>query len=358
MSIVKIEEVKYREFGNCVRIYNEVAEVFVTLDMGPRIIKYNLLGKENVFCEHLTEEPQVKETGWKIIGGHRLWHAPESIPRTYELDNKKLEYTLIENGIQITCDIEKTTGLHKNLIIILSENTAETAVIHDIANKGVWTVEYAVWALSVMAVGGVEIIPTNQNDSGQLHNTNISLWSYAKMNDDRVYWGDKYITLRQDPNATTAFKMGTNNNHAWAAYINNGCAFVKRYAHFSDEKYPDNNVSFETYTNDFMLEVETLSPIAEVNPGEMLEHIEVWNITEDIQAPENTEESIQAVVDKLNIPASLTKENDKHSCGCGDDGCDDDGCGCGDDCDCGDDCNCDGEDHKHNHDDGDCGCGC
>lgn len=349
MSMVKIEEVKYKEFGNCVRIYNEVAELYVTIDMGPRIIKYNLLGKENVFCEHLTDEPQVKETGWKIIGGHRLWHAPESIPRTYELDNKKVEYTPIENGIQITSDIEKTTGLQKNLIIILSENTAETAVIHDIANRGVWTAEYAVWALSVMATGGLEVIPVNQKDTGLLHNQNISLWPYAKMSDDRVYWGEKYISLHQDTNAATAFKMGTNNTQAWAAYFNNGCAFVKRYAHFDGETYPDNNVSFETYTNDFMLEVETLSPLAKVNPGEMLEHIEVWNLTADVEVPENNEESIQAAVDKLNIPASLTAENEghSHSCGCGDGGC-------GDDCDCDDDnCDCDGE-HKHHH--GGCGC--
>jgi len=335
--MVKIEEVKYKEFGNCVRIYNEVAELFVTLDIGPRIIKYALLDGPNVFCEHLTEEPQQKDTGWKIHGGHRLWHAPESVPRTYEPDNEKVDYMPIENGVMIESKVEKASGLKKNLIVILSQDSAETAVIHQVANKGVWPVEYAVWALSVMATGGVEVIPNNQNETGLLHNRSISLWSYAKMNDDRVYWGDKYVTLRQDPNATTAFKMGITNNQGWAAYINNGQAFVKRYAHFEGENYPDNNVSFETYTNDFMLEVETLSPMVKVNPEEMLEHIEVWNLTPDVDTPDNTEESIQAAVDKLNIPQSLTD-----SCGCGDEGC-------GDDCDC---------DHDHDHGDGGCGCGC
>ena len=323
--MVKIEEVKYKEFGNCVRIYNEVAEVFVTLDFGPRVIKYSLIDGPNVFCEHMTEESQMEETGWKMYGGHRLWHSPESTARTYEPDNDKVEYMPIENGIQITGKIEKASGLRKNLIVILSQETAETAVIHSVANKGVWPVEYAVWALSVMAAGGVEVIPQNTEDTGLLHNRNISLWSYAKMNDDRVYWGDKYITLRQDPNAKTAFKLGVDNHNGWAAYFNNGQAFVKRYAHFEGEKYPDNNVSFETYTNDFMLEVETLSPMVSVNPDEMLEHIEVWSITPDVDAPENTEESIQAAVDKLQIPQSLI----------------DDGCGCGDDCDC------DGEHHHH-----------
>ena len=99
--MVKIEETNYKEFGKCVRIYNETAEIFVTLDFGPRIIKYALLNKPNVFCEHFSEEPSLKETGWKIYGGHRLWHAPESVPRTYEADNDKIDYMPIENGIQI-----------------------------------------------------------------------------------------------------------------------------------------------------------------------------------------------------------------------------------------------------------------
>ena len=350
MSTVKTEQVKYKEFGNCVRIYNKTAEIFITLDFGPRIIKYALLNKPNVLCEHMTEEAQNNETGWKMYGGHRLWHAPEDAIRSYSPDNSKINYIPIENGIQITCDIEKTTGLQKNIIIILSQETAETAVIHSVANRGQWPVEYAAWAISMMAAGGVEVIPNNQNDTGLLHNRSLSLWPYSKMNDERVYWGDKYITLRQDTNAKTAFKVGTTNKQGWAAYFNNGDAFVKRYAHFEGETYPDNNVSFETYTNEFMLEVETLSPMMTVKPGEMLEHIEVWNITPEVKAPENTEESIQAAVDKLNIPASLVDDG----CGCGDDGCScgDDGCGCGDDgCGCGDD------HHHHHHDDGGCCCG-
>lgn len=352
--MVKIEEVKYGEFGNCVRIFNEVAEILVTLDLGPRIIKYALLGKPNVFCEHYTKEATQSDTGWKIYGGHRLWHAPEHLSRTYQPDNDKVEYTKIENGVQITCEIEEKTSLQKNLIIILSEDTAETAVIHAVANRGLWPVEYAVWALSVMAAGGVEVIPTSQEETGLLHNRSLSLWSYTKMNDKRVYWGEKYITLCQDAKVQGAFKLGITNNLGWAAYFNNNQAFVKRYAHYEGEKYPDNGMSFETYTNDFMLEVESLSPLVTVQSGEMVEHIEVWNLTPDIEAPKNTEESIQAAVDKLNIPASLT------GCGCSDDGCDHDhnhdGCGCGGDHDhdgCGDDCKCDDEKQGD-----DCGCGC
>lgn len=345
-NMVNIEEVKYGDFGNCVRIFNETTEVLVTTDIGPRIIKYALIGSPNVFCEHFTKEATNKETGWKMYGGHRLWHAPEDTIRTYQPDNEKFEYTEIENGIQITCEKEEATNLQKNLIIIMSDDTTEVAVIHAIANRGLWPVEYSVWALSVMAAGGVEVIPTNQEDTGLLHNRSISLWAYTKMNDPRVFWGEKYITLKQDAKQEGAFKLGITNNLGWAAYFNNNQAFVKRYAHYKGEQYPDNGVSFETYTNDFMLEIESLSPLVSVNPRELIEHMEIWTITPDIKAPENTEESIQKAVDALNIPEPLIGGGD---CGCGEDhDHGDHDCGCGDDCDC---------DHDNNEDNG-CGCGC
>ncbi len=94
----------------------------------------------------------------------------------------------------------------------------------------------------------------------------------------------KYITLRQDVNCgDEAFKIGLTNDMEWAAYVNNGQAFVKRYTHFDEAKYPDNGMSFETYTNDFMLEVETLGPLETVKPGDAVEHIELWDLTEDVE---------------------------------------------------------------------------
>ena len=42
--------------------------------------------------------------------------------------------------------------------------------------------------------------------------------------------------------------------------------------------YPDNNVSYETYMCDQMLEMESLSPLYSIAPGETREHTEVWHL--------------------------------------------------------------------------------
>ena len=42
--------------------------------------------------------------------------------------------------------------------------------------------------------------------------------------------------------------------------------------------YPDGGCSFETYTNDVMLEFETLGELKTVAKGETSEHSEVWTL--------------------------------------------------------------------------------
>ena len=46
--MISIREVRYKNFGKCLAISNDFMEVFVTVDIGPRIIKCNLKGKEHM----------------------------------------------------------------------------------------------------------------------------------------------------------------------------------------------------------------------------------------------------------------------------------------------------------------------
>jgi len=125
----------------------------------------------------------------------------------------------------------------------------------------------------------------------------VSLWPYAKMNDDRVYWGENYITLKQDINAKGPFKIGLPNEDGWAAYINNSIMFAIKYEHKVDAKYPDYASSYETYTNGTMLEMESLSPLVKLAPGETIEHTETWMLFDNVKVPENEKE-----IDEIILP--------------------------------------------------------
>ena len=96
---------------------------------------------------------------WRIYGGHRLWHAPEDEPRTYWPDNKPVNVEDHGDFVRTIQEVEPTTRLQKEMDIFLSPDKAEVKVIHRIYNHHEWAAEFAPWALSVMAAGGVGITP-------------------------------------------------------------------------------------------------------------------------------------------------------------------------------------------------------
>lgn len=298
MMNVKLEETNYKNFGKCLKISNEDVELYVTLDMGPRIIRYSFLGEENEFCDDIPTTMEVSGEQWHLAGGHRLWHSPEDNPRTYIPDNKEVKWINSANGVILESEVEPWTQIKKEIEITLSKSGSNVKINHRLINKNAWPIELAAWALTVMAPGGIELIPQPKRDTGLLPNRAVALWPYSKMNDSRVYFGDKYIVLKHDKDIKEAFKLGIPNEDGWVAYFNHNNMFIKKFNHNKIEKYPDFGVSYETYTNEFMTEMETLSPLTTLQPNEILSHVERWELVKGISFPGYNEEELNKVVSR------------------------------------------------------------
>ncbi|MBR5496032.1 MAG: hypothetical protein IKV58_01440 [Oscillospiraceae bacterium] len=307
--MVNISEVNYKDFGRCLRIANDVCEVHVTIDFGPRVIGYNVIGKENIMREDATgfsisgevmDEFYGKGTTWYIRGGHRIWTSPESMPGSYWPDNAPVPYEKVENGAMFICEPLEKNGIAYKMQVTLDEKTSDVKVDMFVKNISDKPSTFAIWALTVLSQGGMEIVPQNTKDTGLLGNRKVTLWPYTKLTDPRVFWGDEYITLIQDRFADYNFKVGLDNENGWAAYLNKGQLYVKHYTHLEDAVYPDNNVSFETFTCKNFLEMESLGTLGEVKPGQEVSHSETWSIIpcDETFNPKN-EESIKAFVDKF-----------------------------------------------------------
>lgn len=298
MSGIKIKDIIYGEFGRAVEISNGKVDLVVTVDLGPRIIRYGFIGENNMFCESNGLSKPLENGEWRIRGGHRLWHSPEREPRSYMPDNEPVEWQVIENGIRVSQKVEPWVQIKKEMEITLSPCSSRVKVLHKLTNKNAWPIELAAWSLSVMAPGGKQIIPQPGRDSGLLPNRVLALWPYSKMNDHRVTWGDRYVVFRQDPETKAPFKMGISNEDGWAAYFNHGNLFIKSYNHEMNGRYPDFGVSYETYTTDFMMEMETLSPLTYLEPDHTLAHIEEWLLIGNVDTPSDNDEDIGRMVKK------------------------------------------------------------
>lgn len=297
ITVKKINE--YLNFGSCLEISNGDVELLVTLDIGPRIIRYGMVGGTNVMYNDVDRElsdqtePFSKTfypgAQWQNYGGHRLWVAPEKYPNTYYPDCKPVNCHILDNGAIFIPEEQVENGVQLKIKAIMNENST-VEITHYVTNISDKEKTLSPWSISVLNKGGLEIIPQNTVDTGLLPNRKINMWPYSNMADERVFFGENYITLKQDPNATTAFKLGLNNLKGYALYAILDSVFVKKYHHNVNGNYEDFGSSFETYTNDQILEMETLGSIATLKQGETATHIEHWAVFENTGTPDSRDE--------------------------------------------------------------------
>ena len=276
-----MEKIPYGGWPNCLRLSNDQIELIVTTDVGPRVIRFGFVNGQNMLKEFADHLGQTGGDEWLSYGGHRLWHAPEADPRTYYPDNVPVDHSWDGRTLKITQPLEETTGIQKEIEFTLDADSNQVQLVHRLINRNLWAVKLAPWALTVMAQGGRAILPQEEYRSHPeylLPARPLTLWHYTDMQDPRWIWGTKYIQLRQNPDAETKQKIGIRNSLGWAAYYLNGDLFLKRYQLEPDANYPDFGCNTEVYTDGDILEVETLGPLASIQPGDAVEHTEQWSL--------------------------------------------------------------------------------
>ncbi|MBL7735331.1 MAG: hypothetical protein JNL51_07725 [Chitinophagaceae bacterium] len=293
------EIMNYEGWPDCVRLYNEGVEVIAATVIGCRILRAGFINGQNFF--YLSPEDAGKTGGddWRIYGGHRLWHAPEAIPRSYYPDNRPVEYFLRDNTLTLRQEREETTGIIKEMEIVLHPSANELTITHRLINKNLWPVSLSPWAISAMAPGGLAIVPQEpfgEGDEYLLPARPLILWSYARMQDPRWFWGNEYILGAQDPNENSEQKIGVLNKQGWCAYSLNGELFLKRFSYAPGRQYPDFNSNNEIYINRHFLEIETLGPMEDIAPGEAVAHTEHWLISKA------TSDNVEEVIGRQILP--------------------------------------------------------
>jgi hypothetical protein len=285
-AAVKIEKTEYGGWPNCYRIANGDVELIVTTDVGPRVMRFAFVGGQNVFVEYKDQLGKSGESEWMSRGGHRLWAAPESKPDTYALDNSPVKATVHGRSITLLQPIEKETGLQKEMTVELADSGSNVKVTHRIENRRSGSRRLAPWALTQMATGGFAITafpPRGTHEAVLLPTNPLTMWAYTDFSDKRWSFTKKYLVLRNDPANIEPQKTGLFNPHTIGAYLNNGVLFVKRSdAPGKPEDYPDFGCSFETFTNNEFLEMETLGALMNLGSGKSATHIENWSLHKDV----------------------------------------------------------------------------
>lgn len=280
IAAVTVEKIPYAGWPNCYRLSNGEVELIVTSDVGPRIIRYGFEGGQNFFVELEEDLGKTGGDNWRLYGGSRLWVGPEDPVYSYGADNDPVQVEISGSRLTAQAPVEHT-GVQKAIAVELADEGSAVRVVYTLANRTIWPLRIATWVLTMMAPGGAGIttLPPRGTHPEVLAPTNpLVVFAFTNMADPRWTWLEKYIVLRQDPQNADPEKIGLFNPATRGAYLLNGELFVKKFAASPEEQYPDMGASYETFTNERFLEIETLGPMRTLQPGESMDHVEEWSL--------------------------------------------------------------------------------
>lgn len=263
--------IQHENYGECLFADNGLLEIGIPLTFGIRIGHLSFVGEKNVFYE---QPKDVITEGWNVYGGHRLWIAPEC-EADYVPDDAPIKFVIGDDSVEVVQKATAPLRVEKRIILRLDGDRVH--VTHKIRNRGFKPITCALWGVSSLAGGGIEHIDLHRREGGLNPLYRLSVWDHTSLGDPRVAFERDRITVTHLP-IDGKVKIGIGHPIPSVRYTVGGCVFTKQYEVVEGGKYPDGGVSYETYTDSSMVEMESLSPLKTLLPLCSAEHREIWSL--------------------------------------------------------------------------------
>jgi len=269
---VTLETVRVEGY-ECARLDDGNSALTITVSTGPRVLELRARG-ENLLA--LVPDATVPVSGGgrlRLLGGHRLWVAPEVPAITYQPDDRPCQAIEVEDGVRVTAPPDGA-GLTKSLEVRRAADGWN--VDHEIRNDSHEAMELAPWAVTMLRPGGEAVLAAAAGGEGLQADRAIVLWPYTDPADARVSIERDALRVRCAPGPT--LKLGVASLDGRATYSLNGETFEKRTVVERGARYADRGAAVQLYVSDAFCEVETLGPLATVEPGGAVAHRERWRL--------------------------------------------------------------------------------
>jgi hypothetical protein len=256
---------------------------------GPRIVKLTATGsEENLFGEYLDMGWDTPQGFFELIGGHRLWAAPEVPGVSYLPDSEGLVVQEIGAGVKLSWDPGAGKGLAMAVQVSLLPDGPKVHVTHTVINQFEYPVRAAPWGITVFPLGGKAYLPTPTTGNGLEPDRSVVLWPYARWDDARLEFNAAGIVVSGEV-GMPPLKVGTFVRNGSCAYMHKGTLFIKHLEPAPGE-YPDLGCNAEVYCSDRLIELETIAPLTDIMPGGMVSTTETWEILAGEQATQKLTE--------------------------------------------------------------------
>jgi hypothetical protein len=261
------------------RLANEHIWLDALATAGPRIIRLGLGGSsENL----LAETPDV---GWDtafghydLLGGHRLWIAPEDPARAGVPDTNGVVLTVTKAGIELDGPREQASNIQRSIAIQLDPYASAVILRHRLANLSTRSVVLAPWSITQLPVGGIVQLPQPAAVAEHVVRPNriIVLWPYTSWEDERLQLRDGECRVNAD--AGVRLKVGSFVESGAVSYTRDGVTFTCRFEPALGQSHPDLGCNVEVYVDDHSVELEILGPLVNLGPGSTVTLDERWEL--------------------------------------------------------------------------------
>ena len=254
------------------------AWVEVLASSGPRIVGLGRSGGPNLLAETPDLGWETPYGRYELVGGHRLWFAPEDPERVAMPDRDGLAVERLRDGLRLVGAVEPVTGLVRTIEVRLEPGRPAVGVRHELRNEGAEPLEIAPWSITQLPLGGRVLLPQQTARPGHRvrPNRNLVLWPYTSWDDPRIRVRDGLVAV--DAIGGDELKLGCLDEAGWVAYVHDGVAFVRRFDPAVGEAHPDLGCNVETYCGPRYLELEVLGPLRVLEPGDAAELTERWEL--------------------------------------------------------------------------------
>ncbi|MDD3831484.1 MAG: hypothetical protein PHW00_02370 [Clostridia bacterium] len=269
-------DTKSSSFGNMIYISQNDVTLGITTQYGMRISYISAFGSDNIcYCDDVMANYKPLDDGnkWFNLGGHRLWKSPED-NSCYVDDNNPCECHYDNRKLVVTNNHRSDSMVYSIRIEFTGHNTVK--LTHTITNCSDSDVRLALWAITALKSTGTVVLPLDTTTQGLLPNRNIVYWPYSNILDNRISMRLDGIAVKA--NKAKPLKIGTFTSAGYIAYENYDVIMKKSFK-VEQGEYPDMQCNIECYTDENVMEIESVSPLYTLYPFEQKSYIEHWTFT-------------------------------------------------------------------------------
>jgi hypothetical protein len=261
----------------CVRFVGAGTTLFVPTDVGPRIL--GLIGRgENLLA--VLPDAELERPGgrpYRLIGGHRLWAAPEVAEITYQPDDGPCEVTEIDGGIRVEAPPD---GAELSKVIEIRPGPEGWVLDHLLRNDSGRPMTLAPWAVTQVRPGGEAILSTGPTGPGPRADRSLVVWPYTDLGEERLRFERDAVRIHAVGGAS-ALKLGVAPSDGSVSYQSGDEVFEKRVEVDPGGAYVDRGAAVQVYVGANYCELETLGPLRLMEPGGTAAHRETWTLRDE-----------------------------------------------------------------------------